>query len=84
MENNIAQKINAFGNVLNGTQLEILMTAPLSNGNSGRPLVDTEGNVVGTNTFGRIDEQYNGAIFSNAFCGKIMKCEGDVFWKVGD
>jgi S1-C subfamily serine protease len=81
VENNIAQKITAFGSVLNGTQLEILMTAPLSNGNSGRPLVDREGNVDGTNTFGRIDEQYNGDMSLNAFCVKIMKCEGDVVWK---
>ena len=71
----------AFGNVLNGTNLEILMTAPLSHGNSGGPLVDNEGNVVGTNTFGRIDEQYNGAMSLNALCVKIMECQGDVFWK---
>ena len=70
----------AFGNVLNGTKLEILMTAPLSHGNSGGPLVDNEGNVVGTNTFGRIDEQYNGAMSLNALCIKIMECEEDVFW----
>jgi S1-C subfamily serine protease len=61
---------------------EILMTAPLSHGNSGGPLVDNEGNVVGTNTFGRIDEQYNGAMSLNALCVKIMECEGNVFWKV--
>ena len=74
----------AFGNVLNSTKLEILMTAPLSHGNSGGPLVDNEGNVVGTNTFGRIDEQYNGAMSLNALCVKIMECDDDVFWKVGD
>ena len=72
----------AFGNVLNGTNLEILMTAPLSHGNSGGPLVDNEGNVVGTNTFGQKGEQYNGAMSLNALCVKIMECEGDVFWKV--
>jgi hypothetical protein len=37
--------------------------------------------VVGTNTFGRIDEQYNGAMSLNALCVKIMECEEDVFWK---
>ena len=74
----------AFGNVLNGTKLEILITAPLSRGNSGGPLVDNEGNVVGTNTFGQIDEQYNGAMSLNALCVKIMECEEDVFWKAED
>ena len=74
----------AFGNVLNGTNLEILMTAPLSHGNSGGPLVDNEGNVVGTNTFGQKGEQYNGAMSLNALCVKIIECEGDVYWKVGD
>jgi len=72
----------AFGNVLNGTSLEILLTAPLSHGNSGGPLVDNEGNVVGTNTFGRIGEQYNGAMSLNALCVKIMKCENELFWQV--
>ena len=72
----------AFGNVLNSTQLEILMTAPLSGGNSGGPLVDNEGNVVGTNTFGQIDEQYNGAMSLNALCLKIMECENELFWQV--
>jgi S1-C subfamily serine protease len=74
----------AFGNVLNGTKLEILITAPLSRGNSGGPLIDNEGNVVGTNTFGQIDEQYNGAMSLNALCVKIMECEGDVFWLMED
>ena len=74
----------AFGNVLNGTQFEILMTAPLSRGNSGGPLVDNEGNVVGTNTFGQIDEQYNGAMSLNALCLKIMECDGDLFWEGED
>lgn len=74
----------AFGNVLNGTKYEVLITVPLSHGNSGGPLVDNEGNVVGTNTFGQIDEQYNGAMSLNALCVKIMKCEGDLYWQVGD
>ena len=71
----------AFGNVLNGTKLEIFMTAPLSHGNSGGPLVDNEGNVVGTNSFSQIDEQYNGAMSLNALCVKIMKCKSDVYWE---
>jgi S1-C subfamily serine protease len=71
----------AFGNVLNGSKYEVLITVPLSRGNSGGPLVDNEGNVVGTSSFGQIDEQYNGAMSLNALCVKIMKCESDVYWE---
>jgi S1-C subfamily serine protease len=74
----------AFGNVLNGSKYEVLITVPLSHGNSGGPLVDNEGNVVGTNSFGQIDEQYNGAMSLNAMCVKIMECENDLFWKMED
>jgi serine protease Do len=70
----------AFGSVLNGTKYEILITVPLSHGNSGGPLVDNEGNVVGTNTFTQTKEQYNGAMSLNALCVKIMECEGDLYW----
>ena len=74
----------AFGNVLNGSKYEVLITVPLSHGNSGGPLVDNEGNVVGVNTYGPIKEQYNVAMSLNALCVKIMECENDLFWKVED
>ena len=71
----------AFGNVINSNASEILVTNNISGGSSGGPLVDNEGNVVGTNSFGQIDEQYNGAMSLNAMCVKIMECEGDVYWE---
>ena len=74
----------AFGSVLNGTKYEILITVPLSHGNSGGPLVDNEGNVVGTNTFTQTKEQYNGAMSLNALCVKIMECENDLYWERED
>ena len=74
----------AFGSVLNGTKYEILITVPLSHGNSGGPLVDNEGNVVGTNTYTQTKEQYNGAMSLNALCVKIMECENDLFWERED
>jgi serine protease Do len=74
----------AFGNVLNVSKYEVLITVPLSHGNSGGPLVDNEGNVVGTNSFGITKEQYNGAMSLNALCLKIMECEGDLYWEVED
>ena len=74
----------AFGNVLNTTDKDILITAAISHGNSGGPLVDNEGNVVGTNSWGATGEQYNGAVSLDAMCLKIMKCEGNFFWSRSD
>jgi S1-C subfamily serine protease len=70
----------AFGNVLNTTDTDILITAAISHGNSGGPLVDNEGNVIGTNTWGATGEQYNGAVSLDAMCAKIMKCDGKFYW----
>ena len=74
----------AFGNVLNSEKYELLITAPLSAGNSGGPLIDNEGNVVGVNTKTPLGEdfQYNVAMSLNALCVKIMKCESDVYWEI--
>ena len=70
----------AFGSVLNGTDTEVLITVPVSHGNSGGPLVDNEGNVIGTNTWHEKGEQYNGAISLDAMCKKIMKCDKKFYW----
>lgn len=70
----------AFGNVLNTTDTDVLITAAISHGNSGGPLVDNEGNVVGTNSWGATGEQYNGAVSLDAMCVKIMKCDGKFYW----
>ena len=67
----------AFGNVLNLTIDEVLITNNISQGNSGGPLVDNEGKVVGMVTWGMdySDGQYNGAKLLDVFCVKILKCE---------
>lgn len=71
----------AFGNVLNITDTEILITAAISSGNSGGPLVDNEGKVVGTNSWSAVTEQYNGAKSLDAMCIGIMKCDDKTYWK---
>ena len=73
----------SFGNVLNTNATEVLLTNNISHGNSGGPLVDNEGNVVGVVTWGLDTEQYNGAKSLDAFCVKILKCKydkGESWW----
>jgi len=67
----------AFGAVLNVTDEDILITNNISEGNSGGPLVDNEGKVIGIVTWG-MDykrEQYNGARILDVFCFKLLKCQ---------
>ena len=76
----------AFGNVLNVTYEDILITNNISQGNSGSALVDNEGKVVGIVTWGADykESQYNGARNLDVFCARILKCEyqfeGDPTW----
>ena len=65
----------AFGNVLNVFYNDILITNNISHGNSGGPLIDNEGVVVGVVTWGMDTEQYNGAVSLDAFCAKILECQ---------
>ena len=69
----------AFGNVLNVTNEDILITNNISRGNSGGPLVDNEGKVVGIVTWGMDDKlkQYNGARLLDVFCRAIVMCQNE-------
>ena len=71
----------AFGSVLNINATEVLITANASHGNSGGPVVDNEGNVIGTLTESVVGEQYNVARSLDAMCAKILKCDGKFYWK---
>jgi S1-C subfamily serine protease len=65
----------AFGNVLNVYGNDLLITNNLSSGNSGGPLIDNEGNVIGVTTWSSRTQQYNGAVSLDAFCVKILDCQ---------
>jgi S1-C subfamily serine protease len=67
----------AFGNILNVTNEDILITNNISQGNSGGALVDNEGKVIGVVTWGMNyrKAQYNGAGILDIYCAKILKCE---------
>jgi S1-C subfamily serine protease len=67
----------SFGNVINTLNEDVLITNNISEGNSGGPLIDNEGKVVGIVTWGSENdrEQFNGARSLDTFCLKIVKCE---------
>jgi len=67
----------SFGNIVNVTIEDVLITNNISEGNSGGPLIDNEGKVVGIVTWGsnRNREQFNGARNLDTFCSKIIKCD---------
>ena len=71
----------AIGTVLNLLETEVLITNNVSSGNSGGPLVDNEGNVIGVVSWSSQDQQYNGAMSLDAMCREIIECEGETFWE---
>jgi serine protease Do len=71
----------AFGATLNTTDYEIFITANTSSGNSGGPLIDNEGRVIGTTSWGHKSQQYNGAMSLNAMCAQIIECDGEFYWE---
>jgi hypothetical protein len=75
----------ATGNIININEYgDLLITANLSGGNSGGPLIDNEGNVFGVNTSSFNNEeantQYNISVSLDSFCYALFECEGDTYW----
>jgi S1-C subfamily serine protease len=74
----------SVGTVLNvTTDNDILITAALSSGNSGGPLIDNEGNVFGVSTAVSTTElrQYNIVGSLDRMCAVILECDfGNEFW----
>jgi len=76
----------SFRNIVNTLNKDVLITNNISEGNSGSPLIDDEGRVVGIVTWGSNDdrEQFNGEQSLDTLCLKIIKgeyvFEGDKTW----
>ena len=73
----------SIGNVLNiTTDNDILITAALSLGNSGGPIIDNEGNVFGVSTAVSTTElsQYNIVGSLDRFCAVLIECDGKDYW----
>ena len=71
----------SIGNVMNIEDFEVYSTSPLNSGNSGGPMVNSRGEVMGTSTATRIGEEdpqdWNIAVGSPALCVALILCEED-------
>lgn len=74
------EKSISIGNIMNIIDQEIISTADINPGNSGGPLVNSFGQVIGTNTWRRLDATgINVARSVQLLCEKLVSCETP-FW----
>jgi serine protease Do len=75
----------ATGNIINIDEYgDLMITANLSGGNSGGPLIDNEGRVFGVNTWTYNNEaentQYNISVSLDSFCDALFDCDGETWF----
>lgn len=74
----------SLGNVMNLDGADVIMTSPLNSGNSGGPLVNSRGEVMGTNTATKTGEDdpqdWNIAVGTGVLCKELVDCPDDFGW----
>jgi hypothetical protein len=74
------EKSISIGNIMNIVDQEIISTADINPGNSGGPLVNSFGEVIGTNTWKRVDASgINVARSVQLLCSSLVNC-AEPFW----
>ena len=74
------EKSVSIGNVMNVLENQIISTAPINPGNSGGPLVNSFGQVLGTNTWKlKGADGFNVAMSVNLLCEVLVACN-ELIW----
>lgn len=74
------EKSISIGNIMNVLEKQIVSTAPINPGNSGGPLVNSFGQVMGTNTWKLRDaDGFNVAKSVSLLCVELVVCD-DPIW----
>lgn len=78
----------SLGNVMNLDGTDVITTTPLNSGNSGGPLINSRGEVIGTNTWTLIGkdnpQNWNVAVAHTVLCQELAICPGGEDWKFVD